>query len=159
MDDLPHNLKIELSLYIHEQTYKNIYFIKEKSMAFISWICPLLKAYPVEQDAFVYFEGDEVVNVFFMKEGQCGFVLPKFNNTKYISISNGCDFGTEDIIGCMLRDEFNGGDWIQQRDRIIRQFTVKADRRTELLLLSITDLNRMQHEFLEAYNMLMEVAC
>jgi len=34
-----------------------------------------------------------------------------------------------------------------------------AEKPTELLLLSITDLNRMQLEFLEAYNLLMEVAC
>ena len=81
-------------------------------MAFISWMCPLLKTYLVEQDACVYFEGDEVVNIFFMKEGQCGFVLPKYSNTKYISIQNGCDFGAEDIIGCMLRDELDGEDWI-----------------------------------------------
>jgi len=30
---------------------------------------------------------------------------------------------------------------------------------TELLLLSINDLNRIQAEFLEAYNTLMDVAC
>jgi len=34
-----------------------------------------------------------------------------------------------------------------------------AEQPTELLLMSIADLNRMQLEFLEAYNKLMEVAC
>jgi len=69
MEDLPNNLKIELSLYIHEQTYKHIYFMRDKSMSLIAWICPLLKTYIVQQEAYVYFEGDEVVNCFFMKEG------------------------------------------------------------------------------------------
>eukprot|EP00356_Strombidium_inclinatum_P017170 CAMPEP_0170485200 /NCGR_PEP_ID=MMETSP0208-20121228/4515_1 /TAXON_ID=197538 /ORGANISM="Strombidium inclinatum, Strain S3" /LENGTH=74 /DNA_ID=CAMNT_0010758773 /DNA_START=364 /DNA_END=588 /DNA_ORIENTATION=+ len=34
-----------------------------------------------------------------------------------------------------------------------------ADQPTELLLFSINDLNRVQAEFLEAYNKLMDVAC
>ena len=33
-----------------------------------------------------------------------------------------------------------------------------ADQHTELLLLSLNDLNRMQQEFLEAYTKLLEVA-
>jgi len=34
-----------------------------------------------------------------------------------------------------------------------------AERPTELLLLSVSDLNRMRLEFIEAYNQLMESAC
>mmetsp|Transcript_28157 Transcript_28157/g.42616 ORF Transcript_28157/g.42616 Transcript_28157/m.42616 type:complete len:84 (+) Transcript_28157:1890-2141(+) len=34
-----------------------------------------------------------------------------------------------------------------------------ADTSTELLAFSITDVNRMQAEFQEAYNKLMDVAC
>jgi len=86
LKDLPHNLKIELSLYIHEETYKHIYFMKDKTMSLIAWICPLLKTYLVTENEYVYFEGDEIVNVQFMKKGSCGFVLPKFNNAKYINI-------------------------------------------------------------------------
>jgi len=143
MDDLPNNLKIELSLYIHEQTYKNIFFMQDKSMSLISWMCPLLKTFIVQQDSYVYFEGDEVVNIFFMKDGLCGFVLPKYNNAKYITISKGCDFGSEDIIGCMLKNEGKGEEWIHQRESMQRQFTVMAEKQSELLLLSLSDLNRM----------------
>ena len=44
VNDLPHKLKLEVSLYIHEQTYKRIDLFKGKSSAFIAWVCPLLKS-------------------------------------------------------------------------------------------------------------------
>jgi len=48
-----------------------------------------------------------------MKRGSCGFVLPKFDNTKYIEITTGCDFGTEDIVACILKGEdIDSEDWI-----------------------------------------------
>ena len=43
VDELPHKLKLEVSLFLHEKTYKKINFMKERSGSFITWICPLLK--------------------------------------------------------------------------------------------------------------------
>jgi hypothetical protein len=40
--NLPHKLKIEVSLYIYEDRYKKIKFFKNRSASFISWLCPLL---------------------------------------------------------------------------------------------------------------------
>ena len=121
VEELPHNLKIEVSLYVHEETYKNIYFLKDKTMSFIAWICPLLKTYLLSPNEYVYFEGDEIMNLQFMKDGSCGFVLPKYNNTKYINVSIGCEFGVEDIIGSILKNELaSDDDWFQVKDRMIR---------------------------------------
>lgn len=47
LEELPHSLRIELSLYIHEQTYTKLYFLKKKTMSFIAWICPLFKTFAV----------------------------------------------------------------------------------------------------------------
>jgi len=48
-----------------------------------------------------------------MKEGSCGYVVPKYDNAKYINITEGCDFGSEDIIACILKsDDMEGEDWI-----------------------------------------------
>jgi len=44
--ELPHKLKLELSMYIHEKTYKKINSFKGRSSAFLAWICPLLKPNP-----------------------------------------------------------------------------------------------------------------
>lgn len=41
---------------------------------------------------------------------------------------------------------------------IKRQFTVMADQESELMMLSITDLNRMKNEFLEYYDKLIRGA-
>jgi hypothetical protein len=117
MSELPHNLRIELSLYIHEETYKNIFFLTDKTISFIAWVCPQLKTYIITEGEYVYFEGDEIVNMYFMKSGLCGYVLPKFNNTKYIEITKGCDFGTEDIGGSLVKnDKLEERDWINQKE-------------------------------------------
>lgn len=43
LDQLPHKLQIEVNLFIHEERYKNIEFFRNKTNAFISWACPLLR--------------------------------------------------------------------------------------------------------------------
>lgn len=43
VDELPQNLKVEVSLFIHESTYRVIEFFQGRSDSFIAWICPLLK--------------------------------------------------------------------------------------------------------------------
>lgn len=43
VEELPHKIKIELSLYIYEARYSKIKFFKDRSASFVSWMCPLLK--------------------------------------------------------------------------------------------------------------------
>ena len=50
------------------------------------------------ENEFIYFEGDEVRAIYFLKEGSCGFVLPKHKNAKYINITTGAHFGIIDIV-------------------------------------------------------------
>jgi len=76
--DLPHKLKLETSLYIHEHTYKKIDFFKGRSSAFIAWICPLLKPMPYPENQYIFFEGDDITNIYFLIKGKAGFVLPKY---------------------------------------------------------------------------------
>jgi hypothetical protein len=45
--------------------------------------------------------------------------------------------------------------WFLRRDKMIRQFTAMSDSHTELLLITIQDLYRMQVEFLEYFEALM----
>ena len=37
-----------------------------------------------------------------MHNGECGYVIPKYDNIKYIDIPEGSHFGIIDIIGCIL---------------------------------------------------------
>ena len=53
----------------------------------------------------IYMEGDLVTKIYFINQGKCGFVLPKYMCSQYISISAGSDFGMVDIVGSMLQQE------------------------------------------------------
>ena len=43
LEELPHKLKIEVSLYVYEQRYNKIKFFRNRNVSFILWMCPLLK--------------------------------------------------------------------------------------------------------------------
>ena len=43
LDELPHNLKMDVSLFIYEERYKNIKFFHDKSSSFLQWVCRLLR--------------------------------------------------------------------------------------------------------------------
>jgi hypothetical protein len=43
LEDLPHQLKLDLSNHIYSSRYKKIKFVQGKSSSFVSWLCPLLK--------------------------------------------------------------------------------------------------------------------
>ena len=101
--DLPKNLAIELSLFIHETTYSRILFLrKNNSESFLAWICPLIKANIYDDREYIYFDGDDINMIYFLKYGSCGFVLPRYSNIKYINVNIGATFGLVDIIGNML---------------------------------------------------------
>ena len=127
ISELPKNLAIEVSLFIHESTYKRIHFLRENaSESFLAWICPLLIPESVSLQDYVYFEGDEAKCIYFMKGGECGFVLPRYSNIKYIDIEQGKYFGLIDILGSMLaNDTTDFAVGFQQKDLLKRQFTVQ----------------------------------
>lgn len=116
--ELPHKLKLEVSLFIHEQTYKSIRTFRGRSSAFIAWICPLLKPQGYPGNNYIYVEGDDVSYVFFLTDGKAGFVLPKYQNTAYIDIEIGSHFGIIDIIGSVLSAKIEFDDWMMYKDKI-----------------------------------------
>ena len=42
------------------------------------WIFPILKPFAASQEERIFFEGDDIDGMYFLKEGSCGFVLPKY---------------------------------------------------------------------------------
>jgi len=95
-------MKLEISLFIHELTYKRIECFKGRSVTFIAWICPLLKPGLFPDNQYIYFEGDEILDIHFLIKGNAGFVLPKYRNTVYIEIQVGSNLGIIDIVGSIL---------------------------------------------------------
>lgn len=137
MSELPHKLKLEVSLYIHDETYKKINAFKKRSSAFIAWICPLLKPSEYPKEDYIFFEGDDVTNIFFLSSGKAGFVLPKYRNTTYIDIEEGDHFGIIDIIASILDTNYDLEQWYGHLDVLQRQFTVMCVKNCECLCLSV----------------------
>lgn len=153
IEGLPHNLKMELSLYLYED-FKTIYFLKLKTPVFISWLCPLLKPSIMTESEYIYGEGDPVGCIYFLKEGQCGFVLPQYSNQKYIDIPKGVHFGVHDIIGYVFQsddEELGTDNWDSHKSKLTRQFTVLSEKRSHLYALSVDDFNKMNLEFNDQY--------
>ena len=50
----------------------------------------------------IYYEGDALEHVLFVKSGACNYVLPMYANTPYIEIVNHTCFGLIDIVLALL---------------------------------------------------------
>ena len=105
VEELPMQLNRQLSIIIHESTYKKIDIFQGRGSAFISCICPLLKPSPFDENQYIFFEGDDVTEVYFLIKGRAGFVLPKYKNAMYIEILMGSHFGVIDILGSILHNQ------------------------------------------------------
>lgn len=86
---------------MYQGIYKKIEYLRSSSTAFIAWICPMLRYISPIKNEYVFIEGDEVRCLYLLTVGQCGFVLPKFNNATYVTIHQSSIFGIDDIIGNM----------------------------------------------------------
>lgn len=69
LENLPYKLRVELTLHIYEQRYKNITFFYGKTPSFISWMCTLLKPMSFDEHQKIYFEGEEVQDISFLIKG------------------------------------------------------------------------------------------
>ena len=65
--ELPLNLKFELSMVIFKDLYSQIDYLEHKSEKFISWLCPLLKTHVAQPQESVFYEGDPIKNIYFVK--------------------------------------------------------------------------------------------
>jgi hypothetical protein len=89
LDELPHKLKVDLSMHIYASRYESVKFFRNKSRSFISWICPLLKPGYFAEMEYIYSEGEEASMIYFMLSGKASFVLPSYDNVEYIEIEIG----------------------------------------------------------------------
>ena len=61
MNELPHKHRIELATIIHTKMYSGIHFFKGRDKSFIAWVSTNLKALNIEEEKYIYSEGDEVI--------------------------------------------------------------------------------------------------
>ena len=104
LNEIPHDLRIEVSLIAYKPIYSRVKFLKDKSNSLISWICPLLKPFNVIEQQHIYFEFDEILNIYFLKKGECAYVHPNYSNCTFIRVKQGLEFGIVDIIVSCMKD-------------------------------------------------------
>lgn len=77
--------------------------------------------------------------------------MPSFNNISYINISKGNYFGEIDITGSAQTKNFDQKDWYFNKSLIYRHFSVRSQTNSDVLVLSIKDLHKMEIEFVDIY--------
>ena len=109
-----------MSTYIYNKDYRQLYFLKDKSRSFLAWICPLFKINVITDNQYVFFEGDEISTIYFLKNGSCSYVLPKHSNMRYVNISVGHCFGVADILYSILKSKIEFNDLFQFKEELKR---------------------------------------
>lgn len=100
-------------------------------------------------------DDDEVSCIYFLINGEAGYVLPKHQNIMYIEFSQGCHFGIIDIISYFVEnDHLDYANWNQYQDGLKRTFTAQCKEQTEMMTLPIDDLLRIQSAFKDCYDSL-----
>lgn len=65
-ETLPQDLRLQVTLFIFESTFKQFDFFKDRPVSFIGWICPRLKPLVTMSSQFIYFEGDDINCIYFL---------------------------------------------------------------------------------------------
>lgn len=114
-------------------------------------MCPLLRPHFYQEEQFFFKENESISDIFFVINGQGNFVLPRYKNAAYISIKKGNHFGIIDIVGSCFTQDIPIEDWFSKRSLLLRQFSIMAETKSEVLCLSIQQLQQMKMEFNESY--------
>lgn len=60
MEELPHKLRLELAMVIHTKLYSGVLYFHHKDKSFIAWISTLLRPINIEDEKYIYKEGEEI---------------------------------------------------------------------------------------------------
>ena len=113
--ELPIDLKVEVSFFVFESTFKEIEFFKGRPLTFIAWICPLLRPELKSKQQYIFYEDDDVSCIYFFKKGKAGYVLPRHRNMLYLNLNKGNHFGVSCIVASFLDKDklsFDIDNWI-----------------------------------------------
>jgi CRP-like cAMP-binding protein len=133
------------------KTYSNIAYFKDKDKSFIAWISTLLKPINQEDQDYIYKEGDDVTEIYFLVKGFAGYVLPRLDNRVFLELKAGQHFGHSEL--ATDRDFINIKKIKRQSayKNLIRKFTVQSFENCEVLVLETPDLLKMKIEFPSAF--------
>ena len=94
LEELPNNLKVELSKVIHDNKIKNLYIFLNKPSDFIAYVAPLLKPIIFLQDDYIYKINDIIKEIFFISKGTVYFCLDiKYGEKEIKNFKKNNNFG------------------------------------------------------------------
>jgi hypothetical protein len=88
----------------------------------------------MQEEQYIFKEGEAIIEMYFMAEGKASFVLPIFNHKTYYEIEKGSEFGHLDIFGRRNLQESLMSSKKQKND-LLRLFTCQATTSCELLTI------------------------
>ncbi|CAG9335933.1 unnamed protein product [Blepharisma stoltei] len=136
IEDLPINLRTQLLIVIYKQFLENNAFFEDKQAHFVAYIAPLLKPYKAEEGDHIYKTGDLATEIYFIIKGEVAMIVEPDEDTKipFNFLSEGYYFGETDLL---------------MNENHERSFSVKALKRTELLVLPNDDFENVLQNFEE----------
>ena len=98
LNELPPNLKIDLSFHMFEGVVKDIEFFKNKPKKFIGFVGIHLKPIKIGKNEIIISQGEASNDMYFIKKGQVSVSLKEYGNFSFINIKEGYYFGEVDIL-------------------------------------------------------------
>ena len=89
LKDLPFRLRIRTIMYLYKPLYTAVTYLSKQGESFLGWVCPLLKQSFIPIEQYIYYETDQITEIYFLTKGNAGFVLPFKRNIVYIEIEKG----------------------------------------------------------------------
>lgn len=159
MEELPHKLKTELAVAIHAKMYSAVLFFHNKEKSFVAWVSTVIHPLNIQENEYIFKEGEDIIEMYFLASGEAAYVLPRFDNMDYKIIKKGKHFGHLDLLGVRTRAEHLAIQMTsKRRHEFSRKFTVLAKERCELLTISVSDLDKLHIEFPDIYDELFDDA-
>ena len=115
-------MRVDVTFFIFEKTFKQIEFFQDRPYTLIAWICPLLKPLVKSAEEYIFFEEDDVSCIYFQQNGTAGYVLPRHKNLLYVNLNRGKYFGVSCIVGSQIENVgfFDIDNWIQYKGSLKR---------------------------------------
>ena len=64
-------------------------FFDKKEKSFIAWIGSVIRPLNIQEDEYIFREGESIIEMFFMVSGESAYVLPRFDNFAYLNFTKG----------------------------------------------------------------------
>ena len=138
-NELPRQLKYEVAIIMHQGAAKKIPFFIQKEPVFVSAVVPFLQNLFVEENEFIYKEGEYADEIYFITKGKASFVLK--NGEPYKQLNRGCYFGDIEVL-----------------EMVERKYNVMALLDCDLLTMNKNIVQHIKQEFISVYYEMKEVA-